>query len=183
MSEELVYGTEVIGYFQDVFAYQGKLIFQWQIEWLPDPGNQGEILDLNVRYPNTADITTVDLKESSCIGLYWEILIKIVFRIIFFLSSVHKCSSTGSIAHLKLFSWFEALSIKPWIAQHAVPELISVLSSEWQIMTSVTHVQLFFSSAGYLSWIWKDISEQISGKWTRMNRNILLFVSWSCSWS
>lgn len=37
--------TEVIGYFQEVFAYQGKLIFQWQMELMLAPGNQGEILD------------------------------------------------------------------------------------------------------------------------------------------
>lgn len=152
--------TEVIGYFQEVFAYQGKLIFLWQIEWMPAPGNQGKILDWNVKYPNTADITTANLKEPSCIGLYWEILIKNVYsEFLFFisdsqnqLSSVHKCSSIGPIAHLKLFSWFGALNISPWKAQHGVPELISVLSSERQIMTSVTPVQLFFlqqtSSAG-----------------------------------
>lgn len=152
--------TEVIGYFQEVFAYWGKLIFQWQIEWMTAPGNQGEILDWNVKYPNTADINTVDLKELSCVGLYWEILIKNMYsEFLFFfsdfqnqLSSVYKCSSMEPIAHLKLFSSFGVLNINLWKAQCAVPELISALSSQWQIMTSVTPVQLFFlqqiSSAG-----------------------------------
>lgn len=183
--------TEVIGYFQEVFAYWGKLIFQWQIEWMTAPGNQGEILDWNVKYPNTADINTVDLKELSCVGLYWEILIKNMYsEFLFFfsdfqnqLSSVYKCSSMEPIAHLKLFSSFGVLNINLWKAQCAVPELISALSSQWQIMTSVTPVQLFFSSADKLSWICWDISEQISGTWTRMNRNTLLFVSWNCSGS